>query len=80
MKSTFLLIAIVGAFVVVSESCILCPPGQCPECYKKDPNGECRPIFGCVPGKREVSKKFFKMMRNLPEKKDEESREARPGM
>ncbi|KAK7056534.1 hypothetical protein SK128_022837 [Halocaridina rubra] len=33
----------------VQPLCILCGPDECDPCYSKDPNGVCRPIFGCVP-------------------------------
>ncbi|KAK7056533.1 hypothetical protein SK128_022836 [Halocaridina rubra] len=34
---------------IVEPHCILCGPDECDPCYSKDPNGVCRPIFGCVP-------------------------------
>ena len=62
MKSTLLLIIIVAAFVVASESSILDgrPLGSCPRCQRRDSLGRCRPIFNCsTSGKREMLKKFI---------------------
>ena len=71
MKSqTLLLIAIVAAFVVASESAILSEVG-CRECYKKDSSGQCRKIFGCS-RKREFLKKFYEMLQDMPRNNMEE--------
>ena len=62
MKFTLLLIIIVAAFVVASESSILDgrPLGSCPRCQRRDSLGRCRPIFNCsTSGKREMLKKFI---------------------
>ena len=62
MKSTLLLIIIVAAFVVASDSSILDgrPLGSCPRCQRRDSLGRCRPIFNCsTSGKREMLKKFI---------------------
>ena len=61
-----LLIIIVAAFVVASESSILDgrPLGSCPKCQRRDSLGRCRPIFNCsTSGKRGMLKKFNDMGR-----------------
>ena len=71
MKSqTLLLIAIVAAFVVASESDIL-KGGGCPKCHRKDSSGRCRKILGCS-RKREFLKKFYEMLQDMPRNNMEE--------
>jgi len=64
MKSqTLLLIAIVAAFLVASESVIL-TGGGCPKCYRES-GGRCRKILGCY-RKRGFLEKFYEMPQDMP--------------
>ena len=68
MKSTPLLIIIVAAFVVASESTIFDnrPLGSCPRCQRRDSIGRCRPDPNCRSrGKREMPKKFNEIRRKM---------------
>ena len=67
MKSTPLLIIIVAAFVVGSESTIFDnrPLGS-PRCQRRDSIGRCRPDPNCRSrGKREMPKKFNEIRRKM---------------
>ena len=63
-SQALLLIAVVAAFVVASESALIDPDG-CPKCHKKDESGTCRKIFGCT-RKRELLKKFYELLQDMP--------------
>ena len=65
MKSTLLLIAIVAAFVVASESAIIKPGGECRKCYRKDYEGNCKRIYPCSE-KREFLKEFYELLQDMP--------------
>ena len=68
MKSTPLLIIIVAAFVVASESTIFDnrPLGSCSRCQRRDSIGRCRPDPNCRSrGKREMPKKFNEIRRKM---------------
>lgn len=68
MKSTLLLIIIVAAFVVASESNIIetLPPGSCSRCQRRDSLGRCRPDPKCrMSGKREMLKIYNEMGRKM---------------
>jgi len=61
---TLLLIAVVAAFVVASESAVI-NTDDCPKCYRKDASGTCREIVGCT-RKREFLKKFYELLQDMP--------------
>ena len=65
MKATLLLIAIVAAFVVASESAIINPGGGCRKCYRKDYEGNCKRIYPCSE-KREFLKEFYELLQDMP--------------
>ena len=76
MKSTLLLIIIVAAFVVASESTIFDnrPLGSCPRCQRRDSIGRCRPDPNCRNrGKREMLKKFHEVGRKMIRTMDEDN-------
>ena len=61
-QKLLLLIAVVAAFVVASESAVINTDG-CPKCHKKDASRTCREIFGCT-RKREFLKKFYQLLQD----------------